>query len=151
MSSHRLSRSYGDPDEVPNEHYQPDPGQPGNIAGPCGGNIGFYHCYLPEYAGPSETRRSLAADVVRGGYELNYLADDYLINAGPRARDQWEERYASLQPIISQLKASNQEEAHSIEAIRDYNAKIGQMFREIPGPGELEFMALPCSSPASSR
>ena len=84
-----------------------------------------------------QKQESLASDVVRGGYELNYLADDYLINAGPRARDQWEERYATLLPIISQLKASNQEEAHSIEAIRDYNAKIGQMFREIPGPEEL--------------
>ena len=35
------------------------------------------------------------------------------------------------------MKASNQEEEHSIEAIRDYNAKIGQIFREIPGPVEL--------------
>jgi signal transduction histidine kinase len=82
-------------------------------------------------------QENLAADVVRGGYELNYLTDDYLINAGPRAHEQWEERYASLQPIISQLKASNQEEEHSIGVISDYNAKIGQMFREIPGPAEL--------------
>ena len=82
-------------------------------------------------------QENLAADVVRGGYELNYLTDDYLINVGPRAREQWEERYASLQPIISQLKASNQEEEHSIEAIRDYNANIGQMFREISEPGTL--------------
>ena len=82
-------------------------------------------------------QEDLAAAVMRGGYELNYLSDDYLINAEPRARIQWEERYTSLQPIISRLKPYNQEEEHSIEAIRDYNAKIGQMFREIPEPGTL--------------
>jgi signal transduction histidine kinase len=82
-------------------------------------------------------QEDLAADVVRGGYELNYLTDDYLVNANPRARTQWEERYTSLQPIIILLKPHNMEEEHSIEAIKDYNAKIGQMFREIPEPGTL--------------
>jgi PAS domain S-box-containing protein len=84
-----------------------------------------------------QQQEDLAADVVRGGYELNYLSDDYLINAGPRARIQWEERYASLQPVISQLRPHNQEEEHSIGTIRDYNAKIGQIFGKIPEPGVL--------------
>ncbi len=77
-------------------------------------------------------QEDLAADVVKGGYELTYLANDYIVNAEPRARVQWEERYASLQPVISQLKAGTSEEARSIEAIRDYNEKIAIVFREIP-------------------
>jgi PAS domain S-box-containing protein len=80
-------------------------------------------------------QEALAADVVRGGYELTYLSNDYLINAEPRARLQWEERYISLQPIISQLKPENKEEARSLEIIRDYNEKSGVLFREIPVPG----------------
>lgn len=82
-------------------------------------------------------QESLAAEVVRGGYELSYLSNDYIINAEPRARTQWEERYASLQPIISQLKAGNPREAKSIENIREYNAKIGILFNEMPEPGAL--------------
>ncbi|MCX6690597.1 MAG: PAS domain S-box protein [Methanoregula sp.] len=82
-----------------------------------------------------QQQEALAADVVRGGYELTYLSNDYLINAEPRARTQWEERYASLQPIISQLKPGNSEEAQSLEIIRDYNKKTGVLFREIPEPG----------------
>jgi PAS domain S-box-containing protein len=84
-----------------------------------------------------QRQESLAADVVRGGYELTYLSNDYLINAEPRARLQWDERYVSLQPIISQLKPENEEEAQSLEIIRDYNKKIGTLFREIPEPGAL--------------
>ena len=82
-------------------------------------------------------QEALAADVVRGGYELTYLSNDYLINAEPRARLQWEERYASLQPIIGQLKPENKEEAQSLAIIRDYNEKNGVLFREIPEPGAL--------------
>jgi PAS domain S-box-containing protein len=82
-------------------------------------------------------QEDLAADVVRGSYELTYLSNDYLINGEPRARLQWDERYASLQPIISQLKPENEEEAQSLEIIRDYNRKIGTLFREIPEPGAL--------------
>jgi hypothetical protein len=70
-------------------------------------------------------QEALAADVVRGGYELTYLSNDYLINAEPRARLQWEERYTSLQPIISQLKPVTAEEAKSLAVIRDYNEKRG--------------------------
>jgi len=84
-----------------------------------------------------QQQEALSADVVRGGYELSYLSNDYLINAEPRARVQWEERYASLQPIISQLKPGNSEEAQSLEIIRDYNEKTGVLFREIPEPGAL--------------
>jgi PAS domain S-box-containing protein len=82
-------------------------------------------------------QESLAADVVRGSYELTYLSNDYLINAEPRARAQWEERYSSVQPVIGQLKPGNSREAKSLEAIRDYNDKIGALFREIPEPGTL--------------
>jgi PAS domain S-box-containing protein len=91
-------------------------------------------------------QESLAAGVVRGGYELNYLSNDYLINAEPRARAQWEERYASLQPIINQLNAQNSKEAQSIENIRDYNEKIGAQFREISEPGTLRANATHFSS-----
>ncbi len=82
-------------------------------------------------------QEALAADVVRGGYELTYLSNDYLINAEPRARLQWEERYSSLQPIIIELKPGNVEEAESLETIREYNEKTGTLFREIPEPGTL--------------
>ena len=82
-------------------------------------------------------QESLAADVVRGGYELTYLSNDYLINAEPRARLQWEERYTSLQPIISKLKPGNVVEEKSLETIREYNEKTGTLFREIPEPGTL--------------
>ena len=84
-----------------------------------------------------QRQESLAADVVRGSYELTYLSNDYLINAEPRARLQLEERDASLQPIISQLKPENEEEAQSLAIIRDYNEKSGMLFREIPEPGAL--------------
>ena len=84
-----------------------------------------------------QRQENLAADVVRGGYELSYLSNDYLINAEPRARLQWEERYASLQPIISQLKPENKEEAQSIATIREYNENTGALFREITEPGAL--------------
>ena len=91
------------------------------------------------YQNMQELRKqeTLAADVVKGGYELTYLSNDYLINAEPRARLQWEERYTSLQPIISQLKPGNEEEAQSVAIIRDYNEKTGALFREIPEPGTL--------------
>jgi PAS domain S-box-containing protein len=82
-------------------------------------------------------QETLAADVVRGGYELTYLSNDYLINAEPRARVQWEERYSSLQPIISQMKPGTPEEAQSLAIIRDYNEKAGTLFREIPEPGSM--------------
>lgn len=82
-------------------------------------------------------QEDLAADVVRGGYELAYISNDYLTNAAPRARIQWEERYTSLQPIISQIKPGTEEEAQSLESIRDCNAKMGILFREIPEPGAL--------------
>lgn len=82
-------------------------------------------------------QESLAAGVVRGGYELTYLSNDYIINAEPRARTQWEERYASLQPIINQLKAENPKEAKSIENIRNYNANMEILFNEMPEPGTL--------------
>lgn len=83
------------------------------------------------------SQEALAADVVKGSYELTYLSNDYLINAEPRARLQWEERYASLQPVISQLKSENDAEAQSLAIIRDYNEKCGVLFREIPEPGTL--------------
>jgi signal transduction histidine kinase len=86
-------------------------------------------------------QEALAAEVVRGGYELTYLSNDYLINAEPRARVQWEERFISLQPIISQLKSENDEEAQSIALIRDYNEKSGVLFREIPEPGTVSASA----------
>jgi len=84
-----------------------------------------------------QSQEDLAADVVRAGYELTYLSNDYLINAEPRAHLQWEERYASLQPIISQLKPENKEEAQSIATIKDYNENTGVLFREITGPEAL--------------
>jgi methyl-accepting chemotaxis protein len=82
-------------------------------------------------------QEALAADVVRGGYELTYLSNDYLINAEPRARLQWEERYTSLQPIISELKPGNVAEEKSLEMIREYNENTGTLFRVIPEPGTL--------------
>jgi PAS domain S-box-containing protein len=84
-----------------------------------------------------QRQESLAADVVRGGYELTYLSNDYLINAEPRARVQWEERYTSLQPILSQLKSENADEAQNLAIIREYNEKTGVLFREIPEPKTL--------------
>ena len=81
-----------------------------------------------------QRQESFAADVVRGSYELTYLSNDYIVNAGPRARLQWEGRYASLQPIISQLKPENNKERQSLETIRNYNEKIGTLFHEIAQP-----------------
>lgn len=80
-------------------------------------------------------QEDLAAEVVRGAYELTYLTNDYLINAQPRTRIQWDDRYASLQSIITQLEAKNPEEQRSIEAIREYSDTIGLLFREMPGTG----------------
>ena len=84
-----------------------------------------------------QEQESLAADLVRGGYELTYLVNDYIVNGEPRARLQWEERYASLQPVISQLKPGNSEEADTIEVIRDYYENIARVFHEIPEPESL--------------
>jgi PAS domain-containing protein len=81
-----------------------------------------------------QQQESRAAEVVRGGYELTYLSNNYIINAEPRARIQWEERYDSLQPVIAGLQPSTVEERKIIESIRDYNEKIGTLFREIPNP-----------------
>jgi PAS domain S-box-containing protein len=82
-------------------------------------------------------QEDLAADVVRGSYELTYLANDYIINGEPRARIQWEDRYASLGPIISGLKPNTVKESESLTNIRDYYKRVGVQFREIPEPSAI--------------
>ncbi|MFA4876428.1 MAG: PAS domain S-box protein [Methanoregula sp.] len=84
-----------------------------------------------------QRQESLAADTVRGGYELTYLTNDYIVNAEPRAIIQWEARYASLQPIINQLEPGNNAERDSIGTIRDYDEKIANQFHELAQPGAI--------------
>lgn len=79
-----------------------------------------------------QQQESLAADVVKGGYELTFLANDYIVNGEPRALLQWEARYASLRPVIEQLKPGNSEESRIISLIRDYYEDIAKVFHEIP-------------------
>ena len=83
-------------------------------------------------------QENLAAEVVRGGYELSQLSHQYFFTGELRPLIQWQERYDSLQPIISKLKPTNAQEERSISIIRQSNIQLGQIIEEFPKPDESE-------------
>ena len=81
-------------------------------------------------------QENFAAELVRGGYELTQLSNEYFLLGEPRAYLQWEERYTSLQPVLSELKSMNSKEERSISIIRESNAEIGLILEDVPKPQE---------------
>ncbi|UUX93288.1 sensor histidine kinase [Methanoplanus endosymbiosus] len=76
-------------------------------------------------------QENLATEVVRGGYELSHLSNEYNLFEKTRTYIQWDESYASLQPVLSGLKPTDAQEEQSILMILESNEEIGLILDEI--------------------
>lgn len=74
--------------------------------------------------------------LVRGVFELNLLAQDYLLYQGRWAASKWENRYDSLNEIASYLEAGSPEDEDIIQTIKENLDETGPLFAGLSEGGQ---------------
>lgn len=73
----------------------------------------------------------VAADLVKGVFELTTVADEYLLNHSERAQRQWNMKHQSLGELLSELRPSEQAEQAILARVRNEHQGIRTTFVEL--------------------
>src|SRR5438477_5793531 len=73
----------------------------------------------------------VAAELVKGVFELTIVADEYMLNHSRRAERQWNMKYQSLGQLLEELRSGEQAEAAILARVRSEHQGIRVTFDQI--------------------
>jgi signal transduction histidine kinase len=73
----------------------------------------------------------VAAELVKGVFELTIVADDYLLNHSERAERQWNMKYQSLGQLLGELRSREQAQAAILARMKSEHQGILATFNEL--------------------
>src|SRR5581483_7685080 len=94
-------------------------------------SIGVVLYMTGRYVSDVTAQERVAADLVKGVFELTTVADEYLLNHSERAQRQWGMKHQSLGQLLSELRSKEQVEEAILARVRSEHQGIRTTFSEL--------------------
>ncbi|MFH1631732.1 MAG: HAMP domain-containing sensor histidine kinase [bacterium] len=93
--------------------------------------IGGVNVYVSQTLRLKADAEVTAMEIVKGVFELNVVANDFLLYDGKRPQVQWQARYESIERLFDEGGFESGEELEIVDRLRGYHADIGVIFNNL--------------------